>query len=298
MDLTQLEMLVATVDTGGVQKAAARVFRTQPAVSMALRKLEQEIGAPLFDRSTRGAYVMTPQGELLYACAKKLLRLRDETLAEIRALREFQSGRVRIGANESTGSYLLPKLIQSFHALYPKIHVELRRQNSAALINDLKEDLVDIAFVSFSPEDPDIEATPIMTDPLILIVGPQHPLRERRIVQMRELGNERFLAHSVPTPSRTKVIEAFRHFQTPLHIVMEISTIETIKRLVAMGLGIGFVPLMCVQEELKRHEVVHVPVDGFSYERTLWMLRRRGRTHTFAAQEFASQVGNRNQNRN
>src|SRR5579872_1046364 len=98
VDLAQLEMFVATVEAGGVQKAAERVFRTQPAVSMALRKLEVEIGAPLFDRSIRGAHVLTRQGEMLYACAKRMLRLRDETLADIGSLRDLRSGKLRIGA--------------------------------------------------------------------------------------------------------------------------------------------------------------------------------------------------------
>src|SRR4029079_17806478 len=99
MDLMQLEMFVATAEAGGVQRAAERVFRTQPAVSMALRKLEEELGAPLFDRSNRGAYVLTPTGESLYSSAKRLLTLRDDALAQIRELHSLESGRVRIGAN-------------------------------------------------------------------------------------------------------------------------------------------------------------------------------------------------------
>jgi DNA-binding transcriptional LysR family regulator len=290
MDLTQLEMLVATVEAGGVQKAAAKVFRTQPAVSMALRKLEQEIGGPIFDRSVRSAYVLTPQGRLLYDCGKKLLRLRDETLAEIRSLRELQSGRLKVGANESTGNYLLPRLIKNFHGRHPQIKVEVIRNNSASLLNDVKEDLVDLAFISFLPEDDAIEATAMMNDPLVLITSTSHPLCSKRGVHIRDLGNEQFIAHSVRTPSRTRVVEAFEKFNTPLRISMEVSSLEIIKRLVAMGPGVGFVPLMCVREETERGEIARIPVEGFEHERSLWMIRRKAHAHTFSAQEFAKLV--------
>src|SRR5215469_10197303 len=184
VDLAQLEMFVATVDAGGVQKAATRVFRTQPAVTMALHRLEDEIGAPLFDRSNRGAYVLTPTGELLYRSAKRLLRLRDETLAEVRDLHGLQRGKVRIGANESTMNYLLPKLVAAFQEKFPKVKLELWRQNSAGLIQEVKENSVDLAFIGFMPEEKEIEAMPVMRDELVIIVPPDHPLCSRRQIRI------------------------------------------------------------------------------------------------------------------
>src|SRR3954468_21723281 len=121
MDLMQLEMFVATAEARSVQRAAERVYRTQPAVSMALRKLEEELGAPLFDRSNRGAYVLTATGESLFDSAKRLLALRDEAVSHIRELHSLERGRVRIGANESTGNYLLPRLIEAFRARHARI---------------------------------------------------------------------------------------------------------------------------------------------------------------------------------
>src|SRR5215471_18703348 len=96
MELMQLEMFVAMVEEGNFHKAAERVFRTQPAVSMALRKLEQEVGAPLFDH------------------AKRLLNVRDETIVALEELHSLQAGRIRLGATESASLYLLPGLIMAF----------------------------------------------------------------------------------------------------------------------------------------------------------------------------------------
>src|SRR5215831_6482101 len=287
VDLAQLEMLVATVEAGGVQKAAGRVFRTQPAVSMALRRLEDEIGAALFDRSNRGAYVLTPTGEVLYTSAKRLLRMRDEALAEVRDLHELQRGKVRIGANESTMNYLLPNLVAAFQEKYPKIKLDLRRQNSAGLIQEVKENGVDLAFIGFMPEEKEIEAMPVMRDELVMIANPGHPLRQRNSVRIADLGEYSFIAHSVTVPSRQKVIEAFRMAETPLNISMEVSTLDTIKKLVALNLGVAFVPEMCVHEELGRGELVKIRLADFRFERTLWMVRRRTESHPHASREFA-----------
>src|SRR6185369_12140482 len=153
-----------------------------------LAKLESEIGAPLFDRANRGAYILTASGELLYASAKKLLGLREEALAEIRELHSLEQGRVRIGANESTEVYLLPHLIEAFRRKHPRIRIDVTRQNSMQLIHDIREHDVDLALISFMPDDKDVEALPVMNDELILISGPKHPLASRKKVSFADLG--------------------------------------------------------------------------------------------------------------
>lgn len=286
MDLMQLEMFVAMVEEGSFRKAAERVFRTQPAVSMALRKLEQEIGTPIFDRSTRSDYELTDTGEVLYDYAKQLLNLRDEAYATLKQLQSLQSGRIRIGANESTSLYLLPGLILAFREQYPKIKIEVLRQLSTRLPAELRQRNLDVAIMSFKPNDSDLEATPIMRDELALISSPGHRLAKSERVHIKDLGAESFIAHNVRSSSRDSVIESFRKHETPLNISIEIATIETIKKFVSMNLGLAFVPRMCVQEEVERGEIVLIPLQGFSYARTLWVVRRRTETHSHAASAF------------
>jgi DNA-binding transcriptional LysR family regulator len=286
MELMQLEMFVAMVEEGSFHKAAERVLRTQPAVSMALRKLEQEIGALLFDRSNRNACVMTATGEVLYDYAKRLLNLRDEAIVTLDQLHNLQAGRIRIGANESTCLYLLPKLILAFRKQYPDIKIEVFRQLSARLPSELRQRNLDLAILSFLPDESGLESIPLMRDELVLIASPGHKVASRERVHIKDLGAESFIAHNVRSSSREKVIETFRRFQTPLNITIEIATIETIKRFVAMNLGLAFVPLMCVQEELERGELIAVPVEGFRHERALWVVRRRTEAHSHAAQAF------------
>jgi DNA-binding transcriptional LysR family regulator len=286
----QLEMFVATAELRSVQRASERVFRTQPAVSMAIRKLEDEIGSPLFDRANRGNYLLTAAGEVLFTHAKRLLALRDEAMTHVKELQSLEDGRVRIGANESTGNHLLPRLIQGFRKKYPKVRVDVTRQNSRQLIHDIRDNMVDLALISFAPDEKDIEATPIMKDELVLIASPDQPLAKKKGIGVRDLGNESFIAHTVTSQSRLKVVEAFRSTDTPLRIVMEVAMIETIKKLVAMKLGLAFVPEMSVQDEIQRGELVRIPVEGFRYERTLYLARRLTEAHSHAAREFAETV--------
>lgn len=286
MELMQLEMFVAMVEEGSFHKAAERVFRTQPAVSIAIRKLEQELGSQLFDRANRNACVLTDTGEVLYGFAKQLLNLRDEAIITLQQLHNLQSGRIRIGANESTGLYLLPRLILAFREQYPKIKIEVFRQLSARLPQELRQRNLDFAILSFLPDANDLEATPMMRDELVLIASPQHQFASSERVHIRDLGSANFIAHNARSPSREKVIEAFRRFQTPLNITIEIATIETVKRFVAMNLGLAFVPQMCVQEEVERGDLLVIPVEGFRHERTLWAVRRRTDAHSHAAQAF------------
>ncbi len=286
MDLMQLEMFVAMVEEQNFHKAAERVFRTQPALSMALRKLEQELGTPLFDRSDRSNYSLTDSGEVLYDYAKRLLNLRDEALTTLQRLHTLQSGRIRIGANESTSLYLLPQLILAFREQYPKIKIEVFRQLSAKLPTELRQRNLDVAILAYLPEGADLESTLIVRDELVLIASPENPLARESRVHIRDLGGESFIAHNAYSPARQKVIDTFRKYQTPLNITTEIATMETVKKFVSLNIGLGFVPLMCATEAVARGELVIVPLDGFHYERNLWAVRRRTDAHSHAAQAF------------
>jgi len=121
----QLEMLVAVVEEGSVRGAAERVFRTQPAVSIAVRKLEEEFSTPLFDRSKRYEFRLTQAGESLYRYAKRMLSLRKEATSELDDIAQLRVGRLRVGANESISLHLLPRLAKTFLQQYPATRMEL-----------------------------------------------------------------------------------------------------------------------------------------------------------------------------
>ena len=285
MELTQLEFFTTVVEEGSFSKAAERVYRTQPAVSIAIRRLEEEIGTKLFDRSQKTP-TLTEAGELVYDYAKRMLSLRDQARGALEELRSLKRGRVRIGANESTSLYLLPHLILDYRKQHPNVKVEIYRHTSEQLPREVLDRNVDFAVLAYEPESSELASFPILRDELVLIMHPGHRLSKLDSVAIKELGRESFLAHNVKAASRQRVIEAFAQHHTPLNITLELATIETIKRFVQMKVGLAFVPRMCVSEELERGSLVTIPVRGLSYHRTLWATHRRQITFSPAASAF------------
>jgi DNA-binding transcriptional LysR family regulator len=285
MEMTQLEFFLKVLEEGSFSRAADVVCRTQPAVSIAIRRLEEEIQAPLFDRSQKTPR-LTAAGEVVRDYAQKILALRDQARETVGQLRSLQQGCVRIGANESTSLYLLPEIILAFRDQHPDVKVELYRHLSERLPREVLDRNVDFAVLAFEPVDRDLESFCVLTDELVLILNPAHPLARNKSVNINELGKESFVAHNVRTGSRNKVTELFATHEVPLNISFELDTIETIKRFVQLNIGPAFVPRMCVREELERGSLVTVPVQGLSYHRSLWVTSRRNGTFSHAAEAF------------
>lgn len=285
MEITQLEFFLKIVEEGSFSRAAERAFRTQPAVSLAMRRLEEEIGAPLFDRSQKTP-TLTEAGRVFHDYAARIILLRDQAREAVRELRELRAGRVRVGANESTTLYLLPEIILAFRARHPRVKVEIYRHPSERLPREILDGSLDFALTANEPSDRDLEGFPVLKDELVLIMCPSHSLASRESVGVRDLGSEPFLAHNVQTGSRLKVVETFARTGTPLNITLELATVETIKRFVQREVGLAFVPRMCVAEELERGTLASVPVRDLTYTRTLWAAHRRGATHSHAASAF------------
>ena len=186
MELTQLEFFVMVVEQGSFSKAALRVYRTQPAVSIAIRRLEEEIGAPLFDRSQKTP-TLTDAGQLFYDYAQRILALRDQAQNVVAELRSLERGRVRIGANESTSLYLLPHLILEFREKHPNVMVEIFRHTSEVLPREVLDRNVDFALLAFKPDDKELDSFPILEDELVLILNPDHSLAKRAQVRIEDL---------------------------------------------------------------------------------------------------------------
>jgi DNA-binding transcriptional LysR family regulator len=292
MELMQLEMFIAVVEKRSVRKAAEEVCRTQPAVSMALRKLEEEIDARLFERSQRFDYTLTPVGDVVYQYAKRVMDLRKEACVEINNLRSLRSGRLRIGANESINFYLLPRWTQVFHEKYPKIKLEVTCHNADRLVRHLSSRSIDLALLAHTPGKGDFEKRLISRDPLVLIVSPQHRLSCAKTVSFKDLAPEPFIVEGNYSSSYDKIVGAFRRKGVDINIHIESATIETIKRMVGMNIGVGIVPLMCLREELDQGKLVRVGVDGFREERSLWAVRRSSESHSQASEAFMEVIRN------
>ncbi len=273
----QLEMFVALVEEGSFRGAAERVFRTQPAVSIAVSKLEREFEAPLFDRSKRHEYRLTQAGKALYHYATRILSLRGEAVTAVGDIRKFRTGRLRIGANESLSLHVLPKLAQSLLTEHSGIRMEVKCERSKSLLADLKDRKLDLALLSFRHEDSEIVAKFMMKEELVLITGLTHAFAAKGRVHIKDLSGESMMVmnDSEASPWHRKIAEAFEQLKAPLHLTVENAPLEMIKKMVAVGVGIGFVPLMSVRKERDCGELAVIDVDGLHLDRSVWLVRRR-----------------------
>ncbi len=284
MDLFQLETFLAVVQTGSFSGAAKVVHRTQPAVSQVVRKLEEELGEPLFDRSSREGR-LTDAGKVLQEYAQRMLNLRREARASLEELRQFQRGSLVLAANEFTSLYLL-RVLEDFRRFSPMIKVAVQRALASGIAAQVADHTVELGVLSFRPDHSLLQSIVVYRDELVFVVPPAHPLAGARSVSIRQLGAESFVAHNVVSPYRLKVLEAFKRHKTPLNMDVEMPTIESIKRFVAAGNGVALVPRISVEPELGRGELVSIPVQELKLERKLRIVYRKGGQLSHAARAF------------
>jgi len=284
MDISQLEVFLAVAREGGFSRAADKLYRTQSAVSQAIRKLEDEIGEPLFDRSSRDG-LLTDAGRVLQEYAEQLLNVRENAREALAELRELQKGKLVIGANEFTALYLL-RVLAEFGRLHPAIRIMVQRSLGSNIPDDVLRHNCEFGVLTYDPEDPELSSVIVYSDELILVVPPQHPLARESKVSIRQLGAESFVAHIVSSPYREKVLQAFKKHKTPLHMGVELPTLQAIKRFVAMGNGVAFLPEISVEDEIARGELVRIPVQELSVHRKLRLIYRRHAALSHAGRAF------------
>ena len=284
MDINQLEVLVAVAQEKSFSRAAETLHRTQPAVSQAIRRLETELGEPLFDRSSKDG-TLTAAGRVLLGVAQQILNLRHGAHAALKELKDLHRGKLTLSANEYTVMYLLP-ILPVFRARHPHIKVEVKRSLASRIPSEILGRDTEIGIVSFKPSDAAIAAVPVVMDELTLIVPPDHPLAAKQTVSVRELGAESFIAHNVASPYRERVVRTFEKYRTPLNISMEMPTLEAIKRFVEQGMGVALVPRLAARAEIDRGQVAALTVREMRLERRLQLIYRKGATLSHAARAF------------
>ena len=284
VDISQLQVFLSVAQEKSFSRAAEALHRTQPAVSQSIRRLEAELGEPLFDRSSKDG-TLTAAGKVLFDFAQQMMNLRQHAHTAIRELRDLHRGKLTLSANEYTVMGLLP-LIPTFRARHPHIKVEVKRSFASRIPSEILGRDVEIGVVTFKPSDASISSLPVTTDELALIVAPDHPLAGRETISVRELGAETFIAHNVPSPYRERVVKTFEKYRTPLNISMEMPTLEAIKRLVENRMGVALVPRLTAQTEIDRGLLVGLTVKEMRLERKLHLIYRKGATLSHAAKAF------------
>jgi len=288
VDLASLHVFQTVARERSFSRAAEKLYRTQPAVSIAIRKLEEWVGQPLFVRGS-GARTLTDAGVLLSEYADRMLNLREEIRKGMQELRGLERGQVSIGVNESSIHALLPAL-DRYRQRHPGIQIRVHRVFSRDVPREVMNHHLDIGVISYLPEERELEAVEFYRDSLVMIVWPGHRLSKRRDVSIGELGQETFVAHIVESPYRQRVVQLFARHRIPLRMEMELPTIESIKRFVEMKRGVAIVPQMCVEREVAAGALRQVRIRQMRMVRTLYLVYRRDRPLAAAAKAMVDVI--------
>jgi DNA-binding transcriptional LysR family regulator len=289
MELYSLQVFLTVATEKSFSRAAEKLLRTQPAVSLSLQRLEQELGEKLIDRSGKDL-ILTDAGRTVIEYARRFQSLHQELDNSLAELRDYSAGRLAIGANESTTLYLL-RHIERYRELYPKIKVQVRRSLSSKIPDELLSGNLELGVISYDPGDERLKSKVIYTDALAFIVSPQHRLANRKTVSIGELGSEIFIAHNVLSPYREVVLREFQTHKVPLRMEVEMPTIESIRKLVQNNQGVAFLPRMCVEQEVEQKIICEVRVKEMHVERKIRLIYPVRRALSHAAKAFLEVVG-------
>ena len=289
MELYPLKLFLAVANEKSFSRAAEKMLRTQPAVSLAIQRLEAELGERLIDRSAT-PLLLTDAGRILAEHARRFVNLESELQNALAELRDNSAGRLSIGANESTSLYLLHP-IEQYRRLYPKVKVQVRRALSSKIPAQLLDGDLELGVISYDPDDELLVSRVIYTDHLAFVVSPQHRFARRATVPITELGMETFIAHNVLSPYREVVLREFQRHKVPLNMDVEMPTVETIRKLVQRNEGVAFLPRMCVEQEIEQGTLCEVKVEELSVERKIRLVYPAKRALSHAARAFLEIVG-------
>lgn len=284
MDIAELEVFLTVASERSFSRAAARLHRTQPAVSQAVRRLEDELNERLFDRSSKGG-ILTEAGQILLDYARRLIRLKDEAETVMHDLQKLRRGRVVIGANEAAVHVLLP-IVSLFREGHPDAHIEVQRIPARQIASEVLNRSLDFGVLTFQPVERGLASVAIGIDDLVLLTHPNHPLARREEVSMEEFGRQIVIAHNDPSPARERVLRLSEQRHAPINIQISFPSLDGIKRAVEMNLGVALLPRRCALAEIGRKQLVAVRVPKLRLPRQVRLVYRRGGELSRAASAF------------
>jgi DNA-binding transcriptional LysR family regulator len=279
----------AVAEERSFRKAAEELYLTQPAVSLQIKALEEDIGVQLFDRT--GAHItLTEAGRVLLECSKKVESLLIQAEHEIAALSGEHAGQLALGASTTIAQYVLPGLLGEFCCEHPRVHPTLFSGNTERIVEAVEKQKIALGFIEGPARSRDVKTEPFLEDELVLIASTAHEWADRASVSSSEIAAIPLLMRERGSGTR-HVIEMALERQgvkrSSLHIVMELDSTEAIKSAVEAGLGLGFVSRWAIAKDLRLdHSFRIVEVEGLRIQREFLLAYAAGPEPLGLAIEF------------
>jgi DNA-binding transcriptional LysR family regulator len=289
MELRQLEHFVAAAEERHFTRAARRSNIVQSGLSASIRSLEEELGSPLFIRTTRQVD-LTPEGRAFLAEARRVLAAVQSAQNAVAEVKGLLRGTLSIGVMQRMPSRInLARLLCRFHGEHPGVEIHLRQAGSPALLAGVQDGQLDVAFgIRVERDDSALRVSVLAREPLVLVCFPGHPLAAQRKVALEQLADEPFIDFPPDWATRALVDRAFAIAQIRRRVVFEMNEVSNLIDFVAMGLGVAIVPRFTVAAESQR--VRMVPLDPSPPQWELILATPQDRPRSPAAMAFESMV--------
>ena len=276
MQLESLKMFCDVVETGSFSRAAQLNHVTQSAVSQQIRALENRYGQKLLSRSARQV-TPTPAGERLFRGCKEILARFSEVEQEIREQSSEVVGACTVSTIYSVGLHELHHIMKSLLKTHPKVNMRLNYRRSDQVYDDVILGSAEIGIVAYPQPRAGVDVLPFRDDKLAVVCSPNHAFAQKAKVSMAAMSGVPFIAFDREAPTRKAMDKIFREKNLSLTPVMEMDNVETIKQAIAMGLGVGILPLATVQHEVNEGLLVAKPFAEGTYTRPIGLLVRKGK---------------------
>lgn len=294
--LDQLRILKAIAVEGSFKRAADSLYVSQPAVSLQVQNLERQLDVPLFDRGGRRAQ-LTEAGYLMLSYGDKILTLCQETCRAIEDLQNLQGGSLIIGASQTTGTYLLPRMLGLFRQKYPDVSVQLHVHSTRRTAWSVANGQIDLAIIGGEvPAElqDSLEIIPYAEDELALILPSNHRLARTELIPKEELYRLQFIALDSQSTIRKVIDQVLTRSGIDvrrLKIEMELNSIEAIKNAVQSGLGAAFVSVSAIEKELQMQLLYRARLEeNITVQRMLAVIFNPNRYRSKAAEAFSSEI--------
>ena len=293
--LDQLRILRMIENEGSFKKAAEKLYISQPAVSLQIQNLEKQLNIPVFYRDKKQVK-LTNAGQILMRYCHRILDLCEETCLALDELQTLQTGTLTIGASQTTGTYLMPRLIGIFRHKYPRISVELKVHSTRKIARGVASGRIDLAIVGGDIPvelNKTLEIISYAEDELALILPRTHPFSSLDCIQKEDLYRLKFIALDTQSTIRNVIDNTLMQNgidSTYFKIEMELNSIEAIKNAVQAGLGAAFVSVSAISKELELNTLHCVKIEDITIKRTLSILMNPKKYYTNATQIFKEEI--------
>ncbi len=286
MTLRQLELFVAVAETGSFSRGGEFLSLTQSTVSQHIAALEEEFGARLLDRISKGV-VLTAGGKVFLHQARMIIAEVDQLKQAMNRFHGIDHAVLELGASNIPANYLVPRLLPILHKRYPGIEMNVRMGDTQQILNDIRDQHVELGLVGGRVEDDLYRYTPVMSDELILIAGIDHPLGQVATISLGQVFELQLVVREPGSGTWQSLYNALLKAgcdPQSLHVLARLGSNEAVRRTVASGYGCAFVSDLSARESIQRGELHRVEVDGLQIVRQLWLAEMAERTSSPAAQ--------------